>query len=866
MLDAFMRRFWRGLLVMFVAVTALVSPTGRAEALAGNKFLSQSLGTCRVILDVRSKVGYVYLEDRMQMAGGSYFDGVGISFVFPAITLQSLTNCGITDVSNLQQTGASGDFDSTAYIGFSFRGRESGVLYDYEYALVGATNTQAVANRTVVNAAPTADAGVPQTVDSGDTVNLSGTAGDADGDTLTYNWTAPTGIVLTGSDTLTPSFVAPTLALNAPDRTITATLTVSDGTVDVVDTVDIIIQSKKNAAPELEPSFTKDGGSVTLLANATDADGDSLSYEWMQTSGPETALSGADEASATFTLPTIPWNNPPQTLVFEVQVTDENGATTTESVSVTATPSVRGDLAVEVGSDRNVRSGSFVDLTPLSLQTDGTSVLSFVWSSETVEIVNATSQDAFFIAPAVTVATPIVITLEVTESAGVMPSLAIVPDAPAERTVTDSFTVTVVPDEETVINVVAPSSVIEGDEVVLDASGSSDGDDKFMIVWTQTEGPDVLDETALVKAVKAAAPAEVQADAMPVEGVFSPVVNFVAPQVPEGETELALGFLVTVYTGREQRASQEVTVTVKRAGPTAEETEAAINDFVQARMNSLIGMQPDLASIVSGGDGTANLTVSSMGGEVDLSTAPDQPYWLRIKGNWSTIAGAEGDYVLGAAGAHVKVNEGLALGVMAQVDHMKTVDGVSVIEGTGYLLGPYVVAKLPDQPLTVQGRLLYGMASNDYAPLGTFVDSFDSTRLLASVGVSGQIAKGDVIWKPSLQAAYAREETEAYTDGLGTAISAGTNAVAQVAAGLEVTFALPVPSGGLTATLGVSDIWSGSVQGPAAAFEGHRGKVSAGVNRSFASGAQLSLTTSYDGLGTKDYESIGLDLLFQHKF
>ena len=70
-----------------------------------------------------------------------------------------------------------------------------------------------------MNQAPTADAGADQTVASGATVNLNGNgSSDPDGDTLTFAWTQTggTAVTLTGADTATPSFTAPTLAPGDP--------------------------------------------------------------------------------------------------------------------------------------------------------------------------------------------------------------------------------------------------------------------------------------------------------------------------------------------------------------------------------------------------------------------------------------------------------------------------------------------------------------------------------------------------------------------------------------------------------------------------------------------------------------------------
>ena len=203
---------------------------------------------------------------------------------------------------------------------------------------------------------------------------------------------------------------------------------------------------------------------------------------------------------------------------------------------------------------------------------------------------------------------------------------------------------------------------------------------------------------------------------------------------------------------------------------------------------------------------------------------------------------------------------------MAQVDHLKTVDGLSVGEGTGWLAGPYAVVALQSHPVTVQGRLLYGRTDNSLSPDGTFEDSFSGDRLLALLGVSGEVARGSLKLKPTLSAGYVRETTEAYVNGAGIPVAATETALIQIAPGLEVSFPVEVSSGSMELTFGLADVWSGSATGDASSFEGHRGRISAGVKRVFGSGATLSASATYDGIGAPTYESLSVDVLLQHRF
>lgn len=306
-------------------------------------------------------------------------------------------------------------------------------------------------------------------------------------------------------------------------------------------------------------------------------------------------------------------------------------------------------------------------------------------------------------------------------------------------------------------------------------------------------------------------------------------------------------------------ATDTMTITVVAgAGPSAAQTEAAITSFAQTRMNSLIELQPDLLSLGGG----ANVVVSTRGGTVDVATAPGQNAWARLKGNWSTLSGAKNDYILGAAGTHMQVSDNLRLGLMLQFDHMASVNGAETLSANGFMAGPYVVATLPDKSITFDGRVLFGKASNSYAPLGTFTDHFDSQRMLAQFGMTGEITQAHVTWAPSLRASLAQEKTAAYLDGVGTNVAATDTRLSQIAGGIEARFALPAPTGKLTATLGLFDVWTGGTS----ALQGHRGKITAGLRRDYAAGQTLSLTASYDGLGSANYKSTSLDLLFQHRF
>ena len=77
-----------------------------------------------------------------------------------------------------------------------------------------------------------------------------------------------------------------------------------------------------------------------------------------------------------------------------------------------------------------------------------------------------------------------------------------------------------------------------------------------------------------------------------------------------------------------------------------------------------------------------------------------------------------------------KLTPALLLGVLAQFDWTDEDDDRTGIatEGEGWLVGPYIVAKLAPH-VYFQARGAWGESDNEVTPFGTYTDDFDTTRL-----------------------------------------------------------------------------------------------------------------------------------------
>ncbi len=192
------------------------------------------------------------------------------------------------------------------------------------------------------NSPPSADAGVDQTVDEGDTVRLDGSnSSDPDGSVASYAWTAPRGITLQKAATAAPTFTAPEVSADT-GYTLALTVTDDDGATDT-DTVTVTVQDTMVRVPPPPPpnsppsadagvDQTVDEGDTVRLdgSNSSDPDGSVASYAWTAPRG--ITLQKAATAAPTFTAPEVSADTG---YTLALTVTDDDGATDTDTVTVT---------------------------------------------------------------------------------------------------------------------------------------------------------------------------------------------------------------------------------------------------------------------------------------------------------------------------------------------------------------------------------------------------------------------------------------------------------------------------------------------------------------------------------------------------
>ena len=328
------------------------------------------------------------------------------------------------------------------------------------------------------NQAPVANAGDAQTVDEQTLVTLQGIGTDSDGSVTGFSWTQTSGsvVTLTNANSAQSSFTAPTLT-QQQTLTFSFTITDDDGATHT-DTVSVTV-SPVNTTPIAnagEQQSVDAATLVTLVGSGTDSDGSISGYSWAQTSGTTVTLNNSSTKTATFMAPQVAQN---ETLVFNLTVTDNEGATASNSVAITVNkPNVLP--VANAGADQSVYKSVSVTLAGAGSDEDG-SINAYLWtqtSGTTVALNDANTAMAQFTSPASTEIESLGFTLTVTDNAGASSD--------------DAVTVIVSPfNNAPAVEVSSDKTVNKNSYVRLNGSGSDDDGYIANYHWQQLSGTPV---------------------------------------------------------------------------------------------------------------------------------------------------------------------------------------------------------------------------------------------------------------------------------------------------------------------------------------------------------------------------------------
>lgn len=228
------------------------------------------------------------------------------------------------------------------------------------------------------NQPPVASAGADQTITlPTSSVSLSGSGTDADGTIAGYAWTQISGTTATITS---PSSASTTITGLSTVGTRVFRLTVTDNSGGIgFDDISINVNPAANTSPTanagIDQTIQLPTSTVTLSGSGNDPDGTIVSYAWTLVSGAAAIISSPSTASTGITNLVTPGVR-----VFVLTVTDNLGATATDSITITVNAAANVLPSANAGADQNVTlPATTATLTGSGADADGT-IAGYAWT------------------------------------------------------------------------------------------------------------------------------------------------------------------------------------------------------------------------------------------------------------------------------------------------------------------------------------------------------------------------------------------------------------------------------------------------------------------------------------------------------
>lgn len=187
-----------------------------------------------------------------------------------------------------------------------------------------------------------------------------------------------------------------------------------------------------------------------------------------------------------------------------------------------------------------------------------------------------------------------------------------------------------------------------------------------------------------------------------------------------------------------------------------------------------------LVNANSAQDEQGNMTIDPMKHRYDL--------WVEGKVGKYDADNADGKFAIVNGGFDYLLTPKVLVGMGVQIDWLDQDEkNAGELSGTGFLIGPFVTARLHDN-LYLDARVAWGKSDNDISPFGTYKDSFDSERWLASAALLGDFSYGTWRITPEVRLNYFEDESKAYVDSLNVEIPSVQSVVGELEFGSRIDY------------------------------------------------------------------------------
>ncbi|MCK7597280.1 glycosyl hydrolase family 18 protein [Microbulbifer sp. CAU 1566] len=225
---------------------------------------------------------------------------------------------------------------------------------------------------------------------------------------------------------------------------------------------------------------TVDGGVTVTLDGSTssDLDNDPLTYSWVQVSGSSVTLQNPSSVSASFTAPSVTTD---EELVFELTVTDDSNASSSDQVSVTVLADQPNRApSAHAGDDQMVVTPATVTLNGTGSSDPDGDALTYSWTQvqgTTVTLSDSTSASPSFSAAAVSAEEVLVFALTVSDG-------SLSDDTP------DQVSIFLLPEDANTppeVSVAPSVTIAEGASSTITATGTDADGDTLTYTWSGME-------------------------------------------------------------------------------------------------------------------------------------------------------------------------------------------------------------------------------------------------------------------------------------------------------------------------------------------------------------------------------------------
>ena len=226
---------------------------------------------------------------------------------------------------------------------------------------------------------------------------------------------------------------------------------------------------------------------------------------------------------------------------------------------------------------------------------------------------------------------------------------------------------------------------------------------------------------------------------------------------------------------------------------------------------------------------------------------------------------SDDDFGIAYFGADYLLTPDILVGAVLSLDRMRELTDTSEADGSGWMLGPYVTARLAPK-LYFDGRLAAGTADNSVSPFNTYADDFLTGRWLAMSSLTGEFQLDNWTIQPHLSLSYFEETQKSYIDSVSGSIPSQTVRLGQMKIGPTITGRFEGSAGQIYSPyLTIDAIYNdGDTTGVTLTntdrpdIEGWRARLKTGISVATESGTRFSLGVTRDGIGRSDSRAWGL--------